>query len=386
MFKFPWKSRRPKTGKPKGDTIIELKRSEFELDPAAIPLGSQTKRCPKCNRVFDVKAIICHVDSTLLMLVQAADAKLDQPITATCKDETTFEVLCKRSIGNGSLCEVFDAENTATQQRHAVKLLSSNLVWDKKSAKRCIRGGEIALSLQHENIVKVHGVGTLKSQKGKSLPFMVCDYLEGRQLNELITKDSLPSVHQVLDIFEQVCFALEYAHAQEITHGDLKPTNIFLVEDGRKLVVKVADFAVAERLFRDLEWDKVATMTTSIYGCSTYLSPDFMDVRVPTPTSDIYSVGCMMYECLTGTPPFTEGNDFAMILAHLDTPPRPFAAEYTPKDVAALVMKALEKDPRKRWQSAAEMRDAIARAKSALDASSERLLTREPESEDAETY
>ena len=386
MFKFPWKSRRPKTGKPKGDTIIELKRSELELDPAAISLGSQTKRCPKCNRVFDVKAIICHVDSTLLMLVQAADAKLDQPITATCKDETTFEVLCKRSIGNGSLCEVFDAENTATQQRHAVKLLSSNLVWDKKSAKRCIRGGEIALSLQHENIVKVHGVGTLKSQKGKSLPFMVCDYLEGRQLNELITKDSLPSVHQVLDIFEQVCFALEYAHAQEITHGDLKPTNIFLVEDGRKLVVKVADFAVAERLFRDLEWDKVATMTTSIYGCSTYLSPDFMDVRMPTPTSDIYSVGCMMYECLTGTPPFTEGNDFAMILAHRDTPPRPFAAEYTPKDVAALVMKALEKDPRKRWQSAAEMRDAIARAKSALDASSERLLTREPESEDAETY
>ena len=365
MFKFPWKNRPPKTGKTKGDSIIELNRSEFELDPAAIPPGSQTKRCPKCNRVFDVKAVICHVDSTLLMLSKPADVMLDKPITATRKDGTTFDIHCKRNIGKGSLCEVFDAENTATQQRHVVKLLLSNLVWDTKSAKRFGKGGEIALSLQHENIVRVDGIGTLESPKDKSLPFMVCEYLEGRQLNELITKDCLPTVHQVLDIFEQVCLALEYAHTQQITHGDLKPTNICLVEDGEKTIVKVADFAVAERLFRDLEWDKVSTMTTSIYGCSTYLSPDFMDVRVPTPTSDIYSVGCIMYECLTGTPPFTGGNDFAIILAHRDTPPRPFAVEYTPKDVADLVMKALEKDPRKRWQSAAELRDAIVKAKSA---------------------
>jgi serine/threonine protein kinase len=380
VFKFPWKSRRPKTGKPKGDTKIETTRSEFELDPAAIPLDIQTKHCPKCKRIFDARAVICHVDSTLLMLAKSADMILAKPITALRQDGTTFDVLCKRSIGKGSLCEVFDAEDTSNQQRYVVKLLLSNLVWDTKSAKRFVKGAEVALPLQHENIVRVHGTGTIKSPKDKSLPFIVCDYFEGRQLNELITKDCLPSVYQVLDIFEQVCFALEYAHSRQVIHGDLKPTNICLVEDGEKTIVKVADFAVAERLFRDLEWDKVSTMTTSIYGCSTYLSPDFMDVRMPTPTSDIYSVGCMMYECLTGAPPFTGANDFAIILAHRDTPPQPFSAEYTPKDVAELVMKALEKDPRKRCQCAAELRDAISGAKGALAASNAKLLTGETES------
>ena len=375
MFKFPWQNRQPKAKNRKGDMVIELARGELELDPSALPPGVQFKRCPKCRRIFDLKAIVCHVDSILLMLVQASDTDLENAITAERADGTSFDVLCTRSVGNGSLCEVYEGLDTATKQRYAVKILLSQLVWDTKSARRFVQGAKTALLLQHKNIVGVHGIGSVVTKKEKKRPFVVCDYIEGKQLSELIAKDSLP-VQVILDIFEQICVALEYAHFHGVVHGDLKPTNICIIEgdtNGKSsdslesIVVKVGDFAVAERLFRELEWDKVSTMTTSIYGCSTYLSPDFLDARLPTPVSDIYSVGCMMYECLTGSPPFTEGNDFAIMLAHRDTPPAPFSADYVPTQVAQLVMKALEKDPRKRWQSAAELRDAIAQAKEGVN-------------------
>jgi len=362
MFKF-FQNRASKKKKSKGDMKIELKKTELELDPQTISSETKAKRCPKCNRFFAVQAVICDFDSTLLMLTKNNEVELAKPITGSRLDGDTMEVLCSRRLGKGNLCDVYEAFDTSTQDRYVVKVLSESLVWDSKSAKRFVQGAKAAHSLEHENIVRTHSIGTVRAERGKSQPFVVCEYLEGKQLNELITKESLPSVAEVLDIFDGVCAALEYAHGQEVVHGDLKPTNIFLATTGGNVVPKVSDFAVAERLFRELEWDKVCTMTTSIYGCSTYLAPDFIDARLPTAVSDIYSVGCMMYECLTGAPPFTGGNDFVVILAHRDAPPKPFAADYTPKEVADLVLKALEKDPRKRWQSAGEMGQAIRAAK-----------------------
>jgi len=231
---------------------------------------------------------------------------------------------------------------------------------DNKSARKFLEGARKGLSLEHENIVRTHAVGSTKPErKDLNRPFIVCEYLEGKPLSQLIDKDNLPSASETLLMANHVCAALQHAHEQGIIHGDLKPSNIYLESTGEKDVVKVSDFAIAERLFQGLEWNQVTTMTSSLYGSAVYLAPDYAHERTPAAVADIYSLGCIMYECMTGHPPFLGNNDFVTIMKHMAEPIKPFSVEYIPKGFEAVIKRALEKDPRKRWQSAAEMREGI---------------------------
>ncbi len=343
--------------------------SSNEVQPGSLKEGDKVKRCAACHRYFLANTVTCEHDSTLLMLLRYEQPLPAQSLTATRADGSKWSLLCENHLGSGALCDVFAALDTSTGQKYAIKVLHEKLMGDEKSVRKFLDGAKVPLVLNHENIICTHATGNPREQNhSKARPFIVCDIVEGQQLSKLIDKHDLPSVTDTLEIASDICAALAYAHEQKIVHGDLKPSNIYLVSDGEKDIAKVCDFAVAERLFQGLEWNQISTMTTSIYGCAAYLAPDFIDVRDASVASDIYSLGCIMYECLTGSPPFTGANDFVTILMHRDTAPKPFSADFTPKAVSDVVMKALDKDPRTRWQSAEQMGVAIKVALSKVSA------------------
>lgn len=329
-----------------------------------IPPEEQRKQCPKCYRKYRANKVICDADNTLLMLVQAGTSIIMGDVIAKRANGMPWHLLCQKHVGTGSICEVFQAVDTSAQDpataRFAVKALKKELMHDQKSAKRFLEGATKGLGLEHPNIVSCLALGWPHEQlESSKRPFMVCEYLEGRPLEQLVDKQALPSANDTLKIAHAVCSALEYAHAKNIIHADLKPTNIFFELAGAGMTVKVSDFGCAERLFRNLEWTQIATHTTSIYGCAAYLAPEFAQTRIPTPAADIYSLGCIMYECLTGNPPFLGYNDFHIIIQHIDSPVPKFSRDFVPPGLVQLVERALAKKPEDRFQSAKEMREAI---------------------------
>lgn len=320
------------------------------------------KICPKCKATYPIQSVICAADSTLLMLLRqpTTDVALDLPVTAKRADETEFEVVLGRHLGSGSICEVYEATETSSGEKFAAKVLMHKLLLDSKSERRFVEGARLGLELEHETIVRTYGVGGSKQPKlDKLYAVTICEYLNGRSLAQMIDKRYLPTATEVLAIASDVCAALNYAHSRGIIHGDLKPSNVFLDVENGKGIVKVSDFGIAQRLFRNLEWNKVSTLTSSVYGCATYFAPEYVNSRETTAVADVYSLGCLMYECLTGTPPFVGANDFVTIMMHINQAPKSFSAEYTPPEVADIVMRALKKDPAERWQSAEQMHVAI---------------------------
>ncbi len=343
-------------------TAAKIEAAQTDANSVRMPCSEFThgKRCPKCYKGYPLNSVICQFDSSLLMIINADAPVFLRSVEAIRADKTKWPLRCEFYLGSGSICDVYEATDSATGETFAVKALMLDLISDSKSARKFVEGVKKGMKLQHENIVRTVALGVAEGAKETSRrPIVVCDFMRGKPLSKLITKEGLPSLKQTLSMAHDVCAALEHAHGQGIMHGDLKPSNIFLESNADNDIVQVSDFAIAERLFQGLEWTQVTTMTCSIYGSVTYLAPDYAHSRNPTEVADIYSLGCIMYECLTGRPPFVADSDFLTIMKHMDEPPMPFSADYTPKPVVQIVMKALEKDPRKRWQSAAEMRTAI---------------------------
>lgn len=318
------------------------------------------KRCPNCGAVFPLNYVTCEFDLTLLTLKKDMRPEFLPSIIAVRSDGTKWTLLPQGYFGSGSICDVYEAFDTSSGEKFAVKALMLKVMNDSKSEHKYLEGAKKSLSLQHENIVASFAVGSTQNQKGKSSrPFTVCEILKGTQLSRLLDKDNLPSIAETLTVASHICGALEYAHGQGVIHGDLKPSNIFIEFGKDKDMAKVCDFAVAERLFQGLEWNQVTTMTGSIYGSAVYLAPDYAESRTPTVASDIYSLGCIMYECMAGHPPFMGNNDFHTIMQHMKEAPKPLDGKYELNGVADIVRRALEKEPGKRFQSAKEMGLAI---------------------------
>jgi len=329
-----------------------------------IPPAEQRKKCPKCLRNYRIGSVICDVDNTLLMLIEpGVPSHYMGDVIAKRANGMPWHLLCEKRLGSGSVCDVYEAVDTAadvSMARFAVKALRKELLFDSKSAKHFLEGAKTGLALDHPNIVKLLALGLPNEQREDSKrPFMVCELLTGKQLEHLIDKHALPSASDTARISHAICSALEHAHERGFVHADLKPSNVFFEPQEIGMVVKVSDFGCAERLFRNLEWTQVATHTTSIYGCAAYLAPEFAQSRIPTPAADIYSLGCIMYECLTGRPPYLGHNDFHIIMQHIDDPIPTLSRDFAPPQLVHIIERALAKKPEDRFQSAKEMREAV---------------------------
>jgi eukaryotic-like serine/threonine-protein kinase len=264
-------------------------------------------------------------------------------------------------VGRGGMAEVYRARDIRLDRIVAVKTLREDLARDATFQARFRREAQSAASLNHPSIVAVYDTG--EDAAGPThVPYIVMEYVDGRTLRELLRDDRRLLPERALEITDGVLRALDYSHRNGIVHRDIKPGNVMLT---RSAEVKVMDFGIA-RAVSDAQ--ATMTQTAQVIGTAQYLSPEQARGERVDARSDLYSTGCLLYELLTGRPPFTGDSPVAIAYQHVrenPVPPSRIDPEIPPW-ADSIVLKAMAKDPAERYQSAAEMRTDIQRALSGV--------------------
>lgn len=258
-----------------------------------------------------------------------------------------------KSIGEGGMANVYLAYDTILDRNVAVKVLRGDLATDEKFVRRFQREALSASSLSHANIVEVYDVG-----EDNGSYYIVMEYIEGKHLKELIKKRGKLTLSEVIDIMSQVCDGLATAHDSYIIHRDIKPQNIMILDSG---LVKITDFGIAMALN-----STQLTQTNSVMGSVHYLPPEQASGKGSTMQSDIYSMGILMYELLTGSLPFRGENAVEIALKQLKEPIPSIKEKLpdVPNSIVNIIKKATAKNPKNRYTDAREMLDDI---KTAMD-------------------
>jgi eukaryotic-like serine/threonine-protein kinase len=254
------------------------------------------------------------------------------------------------TLGSGGMAVVYRAEDDILGRTVALKTLHQDYAEMPSFRRRFRQEARAMASLDHQNIVKVYDI----SQDGE-VPFIVVECVAGRDVGDLLANRRGGRLNEqfVRRIAAQLLLALSYAHRRGIIHRDIKPSNILLTQEG---TVKVADFGIA----RIVEEEDATGVPGEIVGSARYMSPEQLRGEEATPRSDLYSVGVLLYHCLTGRPPFSgDVKSLARQHIHKDpTPPRKLNRRISPA-MEAVILKALQKDPRDRYFSANAMLDDI---------------------------
>jgi eukaryotic-like serine/threonine-protein kinase len=260
-------------------------------------------------------------------------------------------------VGRGGMAEVYRARDIRLDRIVAIKTLRTDLARDQTFQARFRREAQSAASLNHPSIVAVYDTGE-DMTSGVPVPYIVMEYVDGRTVRDLLQEGHRLLPERSLEIIDGVLRALEYSHQAGIVHRDIKPGNVMVTRNGD---IKVMDFGIA-RAMSDAQ--ATMTQTAQVIGTAQYLSPeqargDRVDAR-----SDLYSAGCLLYELLTGRPPFTGDSPVAIAYQHVRENPVPPSRvdPDIPRWADAIVLKAMAKAPADRYQSAAEMRADLQRA------------------------
>src|SRR5215469_15723456 len=267
-------------------------------------------------------------------------------------------------VGRGGMAEVYRARDIRLDRVVAVKTLREDLARDQTFQTRFRREAQSAASLNHPSIVAVYDTG--EDAAGPShVPFIVMEYVDGRTIRDLLREDRRLLPERALEITDGVLRALDYSHRAGIVHRDIKPGNVMLNRHGE---IKVMDFGIARAV---ADTQATMTQTAQVIGTAQYLSPEQARGERVDARSDLYSVGCLLYELLTGRPPFTGDSPVAIAYQHVREAPVPPSRvdPDLPPWADAIVLRAMEKDPNARYQSAAEMRSDIQRALSGFPVS-----------------
>ena len=257
-----------------------------------------------------------------------------------------YEII--RSIGEGGMANVYVALDTILNRKVAVKILRGDLAEDEKFVRRFQREAISASSLNDPNIVEVYDVG---EDNGKY--FIVMEYVEGKTLKQLIKKRGSLTLPEVVDIMLQLTSAIAHAHESYIIHRDIKPQNVIILEDGR---VKIMDFGIAVALNAG-----ELTQTNSVMGTVYYIPPEQANGGGADIKSDIYSLGILMYELVTGHVPFKGENPVEVAIKHMNEE-LPSICEYDPEmpqSIENIILRAAAKNPKNRYASAEEMHNDL---------------------------
>ncbi len=260
-----------------------------------------------------------------------------------------------KSIGEGGMANVYLAYDTILDRNVAVKVLRGDLATDEKFVRRFQREALSASSLSNPNIVEVYDVGEDNGEY-----YIVMEYVEGKHLKNLLKKRGKLTVPEVVDIVLQITSGLSVAHDSYIIHRDIKPQNILILDNG---LVKITDFGIAVAMNATQ-----LTQTNSVMGSVHYLPPEQASGKGATLQSDIYSIGILMYELLTGKLPFKGDNAVEIALKHLKEPMPSIRDEMPeiPQSVENIILKATAKNPKNRYADAREMHEDL---KTCLDES-----------------
>jgi len=253
-------------------------------------------------------------------------------------------------IGTGGMADVYLAQDVRLNRQVAIKILRSDLARDPSFVTRFNKEALSVAALNHPGIVSVYDSGKEDSPSG-AMPYIVMEYVEGKTLREIVNKGERFALNRAVEITEGILIALQYSHKNGIIHRDIKPGNIMITDNGD---VKVMDFGIARALA-----DTGATMTSTwnIIGTAQYLSPEQATGTQADARSDLYSVGCLLYELLAGRPPFTGDTPVAIAYQHVSAPLVPITEIQEGLDMAlnAFFSIALAKDANERYQSANAM-------------------------------
>ena len=259
-------------------------------------------------------------------------------------------------IGAGGMADVYEGRDTRLSRPVAIKILRSDLARDPAFLARFRREAQAAAGLNHPAIVSVYDTGEEATENGL-LPFIVMEQVNGKTIREIIRSGERLPITRAIAVIRGILEALEYSHKNGIVHRDIKPANVMLTTAGD---VKVMDFGIARALD-----DASATVTHAwtVVGTANYLSPEQARGEVADSRSDIYSVGCLLYELLTGRPPFLGDTPVAIAYQHVSAEYTPVSElnEELPPGVDNIISGALSKDPLARYQSAREMLDDVNR-------------------------
>lgn len=253
-----------------------------------------------------------------------------------------------KSIGEGGMANVYLAYDTILDRNVAVKVLRGDLATDEKFVRRFQREALSASSLSHPNIVEVYDVGEDNGQY-----YIVMEYIEGCQLKQLLKKRGRLTLSEVIDIMLQITDGLSVAHDAYIIHRDIKPQNIMILDSG---LVKITDFGIAMAMN-----STQLTQTNSVMGSVHYLPPEQANGKGSTLQSDIYSMGILMYELLTGELPYKGDNAVEIALKHLkeNIPSVREKFPEIPQSVENIIIKATAKNPKNRYADARSMNEDL---------------------------
>ncbi|GDY30956.1 Stk1 family PASTA domain-containing Ser/Thr kinase [Gandjariella thermophila] len=260
------------------------------------------------------------------------------------------------TLGYGGMSEVHRGRDVRLGREVAVKVLRADLARDPQFQERFRREAQNAAALNHPAIVAVYDTGETKTEYGP-LPYIVMEYVDGRTLRDIVKTQGPLSGKRAMEIMADVCAALDFSHRHGIVHRDVKPANVMITRTG---AVKVMDFGIARAV---ADGQASVTQTAAVIGTAQYLSPEQARGEAVDARSDVYAAGCVLFELLTGEPPFTGDSPVAVAYQHVREEPKPPSSlnpQVTPA-LDAIALKALSKNPANRYQSAAEMRADLVR-------------------------
>lgn len=265
-----------------------------------------------------------------------------------------YRVICL--LGTGGMGLVYRVEQVFVGQELALKILKQSFSTNSKIVRRFQQEAKTAFSLKHPSLVQVHDFGLLEDRT----PFFVMDLVNGETLADRLRKGDRLTPEELCTAFSQVCIALAFAHSQGVIHRDIKPSNIMLTphaDGGSRTKATILDFGIA-KISREAELEfQALTQTGEVFGSPLYMSPEQCGGKSVDHRSDIYSLGCVIFETLTGTPPFVGENFFATMQQHqtLDRPTLREASlgESFPEELERIVQKMLAIDPDSRYQDVA---------------------------------
>jgi serine/threonine protein kinase len=314
-----------------------------------------TRRCPKCNLDVSVKQSSCPADGTPLDGIYDSGTILDGK----------YEFI--RLIGSGGMGVIYKARQIVLNKIVAIKMLHSEAI-NERALKRFQREGKAASALTHPNIITVYDF----SISSHNEPYLVMEFIEGQSLEDKILEEGLLDVDFTLQAILQVCDGLSHAHKNGILHRDLKPSNVLIVKDkeddpdqfknksGVGFTAKILDFGIAKIVEGNNSASLALTKTGETIGSPLYMSPEQCDGKPMDKRSELYMVGCTIFECLTGLPPFV-GPSLANIIVKISNEDPPSLKDASlgkdfPPALEGIILKLLRKNPDERYQSIDELK------------------------------
>jgi eukaryotic-like serine/threonine-protein kinase len=274
-------------------------------------------------------------------------------------------------IGYGGMAEVHRGRDIRLGRDVAIKVLRADLARDPSFLNRFRREAQAAAGLNHPSIVSVYDTGEDAGVEGTAQPFIVMEYVQGRTLRDIVKAEGKLPPRRAMEIVADVAGALDFSHRGGLVHRDVKPANVMITQTG---AVKVMDFGIARAVADN---SATVTQTANVIGTAQYLSPEQARGEAVDARSDVYSTGCLLYELVTGTPPFQGDSPVAVAYQHVrENATAPSSrVPGLPRALDSIVMKALAKNPQNRYQSAGEMRTDLQRALANQPVSAEAVMT-----------